>query len=170
MNILRIFCNLRSCGYDHTVITENSDIAMLRCNFATQDLRCNEGFQVRLIGVARGGGTGAMPPPIHSGQKQGSWQSRRQGGPGGSSLPINMLGPPIKKLTLLKTAAFALNFKLWPPSDERLAPLSRLLCCRLWILVIGINYCHCVLFSCWDFNKWAYIGEIQLCFLRWPEL
>ena len=24
--------------------------------------------------------------------------------------------------------------------------------------------CHCVLFSCWDFNKWAYIGEIQYNF------
>ena len=64
---------------------------------------------------------------------------------------IDMFGPPIKKLTLSKAAAFVLNFKLYPPPpDERLAPLSRLLCCRLWILVIRINTCHRVLFSCRD--------------------
>ena len=63
-----------------------------------------------------------MAPPIHPGQKQGSWQSRRQGGLGGSGPPIDMLGPPIKKLILLKTAVFVLNFNLWPPPDERLAP------------------------------------------------
>ena len=27
VNILRIFCNLRSCGYGHVVIRDNSDIA-----------------------------------------------------------------------------------------------------------------------------------------------
>ena len=39
--------------------------------------------------------------------KQGLRDSRAgaRGGP----------GPPINKLTLLKTAAFVLNFKLWPP-------------------------------------------------------
>ena len=111
-----------------------------------------------------GGPRGLCPPPIHPGQKEESWQSWRQGGPVGFDPPIHMHGPPIKKITLLKTAAFVLNFKLWLPPDERLAPLSRLLCCRLWILVFRINTCHCVLFSCWDFNKWAYIGEIQYNF------
>ena len=38
------------------------------------------------------GGTGAMAPPIHPGQKQGSWQSRRQWRPRGSGPPIDMLG------------------------------------------------------------------------------
>ena len=49
----------------------------------------------------------------------------RVGAKGGSGHPFN-------KLTLLKTATFVLNFKLWPPPpDKRLAPLSRLLCRRL---------------------------------------
>ena len=39
-------------------------------------------------------------------------QRRRQGGRGS---PIDMLGPPINKVALLKTAAFVLYFKLWPP-------------------------------------------------------
>ena len=95
-----------------------------------------------------GGPRGLCPPPIHPGQKEEFWQSWRQGGPVGFGPPIDMHGPPIKKITLLKTAAFVLNFKLWLPPDERLAPLSRLLCCRLWILVFRINTCHCVLFSC----------------------
>ena len=34
---------------------------------------------------------------------------------GGLLPPIDMLGPPINKLTLSKTAAFVLTFKLWPP-------------------------------------------------------
>ena len=62
-----------------------------------------------------GVGTEAMAPPIHPGQKQESWQSRGQGEPGGSGPPIDMLGSPIKKLTLSKTAAFVFNFKLCPP-------------------------------------------------------
>ena len=46
---------------------------------------------------------------------------KRKSGPaprGGQAPPIHMLGPPINKLTLLKTAAFALNFKLWPPQVD----------------------------------------------------
>ena len=38
-----------------------------------------------------------------------------RGGQGGLVPPINMLDPPINKLSLLKTAAFVLNFKFWPP-------------------------------------------------------
>ena len=38
--------------------------------------------------------------------------------------------PPINKVTLLKTAAFVLNFKLWPLPDKHSAPLSQLLCPR----------------------------------------
>ena len=45
----------------------------------------------------------------------------RRRGPG---TPIDMLGPPINKLTLSKTAAFVPNFKLRPPPDKRLATLS----------------------------------------------
>ena len=38
-----------------------------------------------------------------------------EGGPGRPGpLPIDMLGPPINKLNFLKTAAFVLNFKLYP--------------------------------------------------------
>ena len=125
MNISRIFCNLRSCGYDHrpTVITENSDIATMRRNFATLDLRCNEEFQARLIGVAGGGGHGGHAPLKASWTKTRILAVQTPRWARGSGLPIDMLGPPIKKLTLLKTAAFVLNFKLWPPSDERLAPV-----------------------------------------------
>ena len=36
-------------------------------------------------------------------------------GPGGPSPPMVMLYPPIKRLSFLKTAAFVLNFKFWPP-------------------------------------------------------
>ena len=32
------------------------------------------------------------------------------------------LASPINKLLLLKTAAFVLNFKLWPPKSTALAP------------------------------------------------
>ena len=44
-------------------------------------------------------------------------QGRRQEGGAREDLapPIDMLGPPINKLTLLKTEAFVLNFKLRPP-------------------------------------------------------
>ena len=45
----------------------------------------------------------------------------KKGASGGPALPIGMLGPPINKLTLLKTVAFVLNFKLCHPSDNRLA-------------------------------------------------
>ena len=38
-----------------------------------------------------------------------------KGGPGVLASLFDMLGPPINKLTLLKTAAFVLNFKLCPP-------------------------------------------------------
>ena len=31
-------------------------------------------------------------------------------------------GPPFNKLTLLKTAAFVLNFKLWPPMIKAWPP------------------------------------------------
>ena len=40
---------------------------------------------------------------------------RRRGSQRGPAPPIDMLGPPINMLTLLKTAVFVLNFKLWPP-------------------------------------------------------
>ena len=66
------------------------------------------------IGVVRRGPRGPCSPLIHPKQKQESWQSRRQGEPGGSGPPIDMLGPPIKKLTLSKTAAFVFNFKPGP--------------------------------------------------------
>ena len=36
----------------------------------------------------------------------------RQEGPGP---PFDMLGPQMNQLTVLKTSAFVLNFKLWPP-------------------------------------------------------
>ena len=100
MNILRIFCNLRSCGYDHrpAVITENSDIAMMRRNFATLDLRCNEGLQVRLIGVAGGGGQGAMPPQCILDKNKDLGGTDAKVGQGGSGLPIDMLGPQSKSL------------------------------------------------------------------------
>ena len=39
---------------------------------------------------------------------------------------------PIQEPSFLKTAAFVLNFKLWPPPDKRLAPLGRMLWRRLW--------------------------------------
>ena len=43
---------------------------------------------------------------------------------GGLAPSINMLAfpPPINKLSLLKTAAFVLNFKIWPPKSTALAP------------------------------------------------
>ena len=42
-------------------------------------------------------------------------QGRRQGGPGKPGPPNrHACPPPINKLTFLKTAVFALNFKLWP--------------------------------------------------------
>ena len=44
---------------------------------------------------------------------KGRQQGRRQGGPGGAP-PIDMLGTPINKLSLLKTAAFVLMFNFWP--------------------------------------------------------
>ena len=44
--------------------------------------------------------------------------------------PRRRPGPP-NKLTFLKTATFVPNFKLWAPPDERLAPLSQLLCRQL---------------------------------------
>ena len=49
-------------------------------------------------------------------------QGRRQGAEGRTP-PIDMLGPPSKKLTLLKTAAFVLILKFNPP-DKRLTPLG----------------------------------------------
>ena len=58
-------------------------------------------------------------------------QGRRQGGPGGPDPQSTCLAPSINKLTFLKTVDFVLNFKLWPPPDKRLAPLSRLLWRRL---------------------------------------
>ena len=44
-----------------------------------------------------------------------------KGGPGS---PVDMLAPPppINKLPLLKTAAFVLNFKLFPPKSTALPP------------------------------------------------
>ena len=44
--------------------------------------------------------------------------------PGGPAFPIYMLNPPINKLTLLKRAAFGLNFKLWPPIIRAWPPKS----------------------------------------------
>ena len=73
------------------------------------------------------------------------------------------LAPQSKSLLFCKQRLLCLISHFGPP-DERLNLLSRLLCCRLWILVIRINTCHCVLFSYWDFNKWAYIGKIQYNF------
>ena len=83
-------------------------------------------------------------------------------GQGGLVSQSTCLTPKSKRLLSRKQRLLCLisNFAP-PPPDERLAPLSRLLCCRLWMLVIRINTCHCVLFSCWNFNKWAYFGEIQ---------
>ena len=59
----------------------------------------------------------AMPPPPQSILDNNKDLAGRAGAKGarGSGLPIDMLGPPIKKLTLLKTAVFVLNFKVWPP-------------------------------------------------------
>ena len=42
----------------------------------------------------------------------------------GSGPPIDMLGPPIKKLTLMKPAVFVLNFKLWSPLMNAWPPKS----------------------------------------------
>ena len=57
-----------------------------------------------------------------------------RGAKGKSVAPsIDMLGPPINKLTLFKKAAILLNFKLWPPPYKCLAPLSRLLCRQLCV-------------------------------------
>ena len=53
-----------------------------------------------------------------------------RGGQGAFPSPIDMLGPPINKLSLLKTAAFVLNSNFGPP-DKLLALLSRLLWRRL---------------------------------------
>ena len=51
-------------------------------------------------------------------------QIRRQGGgPNGGCLPpIDMLSTSINKLTHLKTVAFVLNFKLWPPLINAWSP------------------------------------------------
>ena len=46
------------------------------------------------------------------------------------------LTPPINKLLLLKTAAFVLNFKLWPPLISVWPHLSRLLWRRLCLAPI----------------------------------
>ena len=52
--------------------------------------------------------------------------AKEGGGAGEPGPPIDVLGPPINKLTLLKTAAFVLNFKLCPPlPGKRLTPPSR---------------------------------------------
>ena len=45
-----------------------------------------------------------------------------QGGPGPL---IDMPGPSVSKLTILKTAAFVLNSKLWPPPDKRLGFIKK---------------------------------------------
>ena len=61
----------------------------------------------------------------------------RAGAKGGLAPPIDMLAPPlINKFSILKTAAFVPNFKLWPPPNKRLAPLSRLL--WRWLCLRGI--------------------------------
>ena len=41
VNILSIFCNLRSCGYSHAVTTDNSDIA------------CDATSQRKILGATR---------------------------------------------------------------------------------------------------------------------
>ena len=60
-------------------------------------------------------------------------QGRRQEGGAREDLapPIDMLGPPINKLTLLKTEAFVLNFKLRPPPDKLLVPTPKVLALAL---------------------------------------
>ena len=61
--------------------------------------------------------------------QRGKWPSQSilnknkdlgRAGARGFSSSIDMLGPPIKKLTLSKTAVFMLNFKLCPPPPPRL--------------------------------------------------
>ena len=59
---------------------------------------------------------------IHAPRGMAENQGRRQ---------LTGLVLPINKHTLLKQAALVFNFKLCPPSDKRLAPLSRLLCRKL---------------------------------------
>ena len=84
------------------------------------------------IGIARGRPRGPWPP-------NPSWTKTRifaEPAPRkarGSSPPIDMLSPPSKKFTRLKTAAFVLNFKVCPPPSVMNAWPLLVLCCRLWI-------------------------------------
>ena len=59
-------------------------------------------------------------PPLH---RFFCVRAGARGGTGGPAPQLVYLAQ-----TLLKTAAFVLNFKLCPPPDKRLAPLIRLLC------------------------------------------
>ena len=63
----------------------------------------------------KGVATKAMSPPNPSWTKTRILAEPAPRKPRGSGPPIDMLVPPIKKLTLLKTTAFELNFKLCPP-------------------------------------------------------
>ena len=101
----------------------------------------------------------------------GSGPATRGRGQRGLPFAIEMLGPPINKLTFLKTAAFVLNFELYPtspPPDKRLAPLSRLLCRRLCISFFKAYRS----FDTWALYEIAYIlyakeslryGSLQPC-------
>ena len=113
------------------------------------------------IGVARGG-TGAMAPPIHPRQKQGFWQSRRQGDQGVRS-PNRHAWAPIKKLTLLKTVVFVLNFKLCPhPSDERILAIFSVVSCLpfLEFFFLSLKRCCSVLYSYFKNKRIYYYWHI----------
>ena len=56
------------------------------------------------------------PPALPSKLRQGQQNAASGLVPRGAwPPPIGMLGPPINMFTLLKTATFVFNFKLWPP-------------------------------------------------------
>ena len=118
-------CNsLQATKHDVAITPQTNNANIVITQFYNTVLTGAANFlQCELVWIQNGNLRSRLPPgSLHECNKlrvQG-WRQRRTRG--GLAPPIDMLSPPINKLSLLKTAAFVLNFKLWPPPDKRLAP------------------------------------------------